>query len=176
MGTAITSATNDPDLASNLIGFLGAVICLIATVSSRVFQWVSARAGSKVQVVAVGSLCFVAIAVLSFVSAPDGKGPGGWGWGITVFYLLQGMARGVYESTNKGVFADFYQGPKAPGAFANAMLQNTASSTVGFALGVAGWDKYEVYPLVIFAALTVPMLVAAGHPKLQVSEEVCGKV
>jgi hypothetical protein len=163
--TASTKATGDEQLAQNLIGFLGALICLIATVSSKVFQCINARLGSKIPVVAVGSLCFIAIGVLSFIKAPHGEGPGGWGWGIVVFYLLQGMARGVYESTNKGVFADFYSGPTAPGAFANAMLQNTASSTIGFLMGVAKADAYEAYPLLIFAALTVPMLVFAAQLK-----------
>merc|ERR1711998_516826 len=162
--TAITQATGDKQLAQNLI-FLGALICLVATISSKIFQILNARLGSKVPVLAVGSLCFIAIGVLSFVKAPHGDGPGGWGWGIVVFYLLQGMGRGVYESTNKGVFADFYSGPKAPGAFANAMLQNTASSTIGFLMGVAKADTYEAYPLLIFAALTVPMLVFAEQLK-----------
>jgi len=163
--TAITKATGDAELAQNLIGFLGALICLIATISSKIFQCLNARFGSKIPVVALGSLCFIAIGVLSFIKAPHGEGPGGWGWGIVVFYLLQGMARGVYESTNKSVFADTYSGPKATGAFANAMLQNTASSTIGFLMGVANVDTYEAYPLLIFAALTVPMLVLAERIK-----------
>jgi hypothetical protein len=163
--TAITGATGDAQLAQNLIGFLGALICLIATISSKIFQCLNARLGSKIPVVAVGSLCFIAIGVLSFIQAPHGDGPGGWGWGIVVFYLLQGMARGVYESTNKSVFADFYSGPKATGAFANAMLQNTAASTIGFLMGVAKADMYEAYPLLVFAALTVPMLVFAAQIK-----------
>merc|ERR1712048_575615 len=114
--------------------------------------------GSKGPAVGVGAFCFIAIGVLSFVKAPHGDGPGGWGWGIVVFYVLQGVGRGVYESTNKGVFADFYSGPKAPGAFANAMMQNTASSTIGFIMGTANLDKLVAWPLLVSAALTVPAL------------------
>merc|ERR1712226_299273 len=62
----------------------GAVICLIATISSKVYGVVSQQTGSKMPIVVFGSLCFFAIAVLSFITAPDGKGPGGWGWGILV--------------------------------------------------------------------------------------------
>merc|ERR1712039_279336 len=98
------------------------------------------------------------IGLLSFVSAPDGKGPGGWGWGITVFYVLQGLGRGVYESTNKGVFGDTFPGPKGTGAFANCMMQNTFSSTMGFILGTLDLQKSEVYILLVFSVFSVPGL------------------
>merc|ERR1711998_313004 len=67
--TAITQATGDKQLAQNLIGFLGAMIALVATISSKIFQGLNTRLGSKIPVVAVGSLCFIAIGVLSFIKA-----------------------------------------------------------------------------------------------------------
>jgi len=121
--------------------------------------------GTKLPVVVFGACCFLAIALLSLITAPDGEGPGGWGWGIVVFYLLQGLGRGVYESTNKGIFADFFPGEKGVGAFANCMMQNTASATVGYALGLGEVDQYAVYILIPSALLTVPMLMAATRMK-----------
>jgi len=149
------------------IGFLGAIICLIATVSSKFYGWVSDRLGSKVPVLLFGSSCFILIGVLSFVSAPDGKGPGGWGWGIMVFYVLQGLGRGVYESTNKGIFGDAFPGAQGLGAFANCMMQNTLASTIGFLLGVAKLDYVEVYILLAFSVLSVPGLLLAQRMQRQ---------
>merc|ERR1719343_367229 len=117
--------------------------------------------GSKLPVLLFGSLCFVLIGFLSFISAPDGRGPGGWGWGIMVFYVLQGLGRGVYESTNKGVFGDTFPGEQGLGAFANCMVQNTFSSTVGFLLGTAGLQKSEVWVLLVFSFASVPCLMLA---------------
>merc|ERR1712166_942134 len=96
--------------------------------------------------------------ILSFITYPNGEGPGGWGWWIVVFYLLQGLGRGVYESTNKGIFADFFPGHKGVGAFANCMMQNTASGTIGFAMGWAKLHEYEVWVLFASALATVPCL------------------
>jgi len=154
-------ALNSPDF----IGFLGAIICLIATLSSWVYGIAAEKMGTKFPIVVFGSLCFLAIALLSFVTAPRGKGPGGWGWGIMVFYILQGMGRGVYESTNKGIFADFFPGEKSVGAFANCMMQNTASSTIGFSMGLAHVDKNEVWILLIGSLATVPGLLLATTMK-----------
>jgi len=152
-------------LNPDFIGFLGAVICLIATISSKVYAVAAERMGTKLPIVVLGSLCFFAIALLSFVTAPNGEGPGGWGWGIMVFYILQGMGRGVYESTNKGIFADFFPGEKSVGAFANCMMQNTASSTIGFSMGLAHVDKQEVWILLIGSLVTVPGLLLATMMK-----------
>merc|ERR1712087_939906 len=147
--------------SGDLIGFLGAVICLIATWGSKVYGSISEKMGTKVPIVAFGSLCFLLIAVLSFITAPNGEGPGGWGWGILIFYVLQGLGRGVYESTNKGVFGDTFPGSQGVGAFANCMAQNTFSSTIGFLLGTAKWQKSEVWILLVFSILSVPGLMLA---------------
>merc|ERR1712224_848905 len=82
---------------------------------------------------------------------------GGWGAGIVIFYIFQGLGRGVYESTNKGIFADFFPGEQSVGAFANCILQNTFASTVTFLIGAAELGKQEVW-----FVLTVPMLFLAS--------------
>jgi hypothetical protein len=151
------------------IALLGAVICFIATVSSKVYGWVAEYTGTKLPILVFGSICFLTMAILSFITAPNGEGPGGWGWGIVVFYILQGLGRGVYESTNKGIFGDHFPGDKGVGAFANCMMQNTLSSTIGFAMGLAKVAQYEVYPLIVFSVFTVPALMFAAS--MQVPEK-----
>merc|ERR1712050_324737 len=134
-------------------GFLGAIICLVATISSKAYGVISNRLASKVPVLFFGSCCFKMMGLLTFVTWPNGKGPGGWGWGIMVFYVLQGLGRGVYESTNKGVFGDTFPGAQGTGAFANCMMQNTLASTIGFVLGALKVDSSEVWILLVFSAL-----------------------
>merc|ERR1712071_641150 len=121
--------------------------------------------GTKLPIVLLGSVCFFCIAMLSFATFPDGEGPGGWGWGIVVFYIFQGMGRGVYESTNKGIFADFFPGEKSVGAFANCMMQNTLASTIGYLMGLASADKSEVWILLVCSIVTVPGLIMATKMK-----------
>jgi len=90
---------------------------------------------------------------------------------MVVFYVLQGLGRGVYESTNKAIFADFFPGDKSVGAFANCILQNTGSSTIGFVMGLSGVGKQDRWPLIVGAILTVPMLVLATGMKNKESQK-----
>lgn len=123
-----------------------------------------------------GSTSFALIGVLSKITAPRGEGPGGWGVGIVIFYLLQGLGRGVYESTNKGIFLDFFPGDKSPGAFANCMMQSTMASTIGFLLQAVASSSGDanriigplVWVLIICAASCCPgFLLAKGMQKRQ---------
>merc|ERR1712023_164940 len=123
----------------------------------------------KTPVVAAGSLCFLAMAVLSKIGYPNGEGIAGWGWGILIFHVLQGVGRGVYESTNKAIFADLFSGPLIAGAMANAMVQNTASSTIGFIINSQGASKSLAWLLLGFAIFNSPGLLIAK--KLKISED-----
>jgi len=156
-------------LGSDFIGFLGAIVCLIATFSSKLYGVMAEKMGTKVPIIFIGSVCFLAIALLSLIPAPSCdltfKGPACWGWGMVVFYVLQGLGRGVYESTNKAIFADFFPGEKSVGAFANCILQNTGSSTIGFIMGSLDWGKWEIIFLIIGSIATVPMLALATSMK-----------
>jgi len=156
-GTWLKQAINN----TSFIGMLGALVCLVATASSKVYGLVSARMGTKIPILLLGSLCFILIGLLSFITYPGGKGPGGWGWGIVVFYVLQGMGRGVYESTNKGVFGDIFPGEQGVGAFANCMMQNTLAGTVSFAMGSVGANFGQVWIVLIFSVISVPGLLLA---------------
>lgn len=157
--------------STSFIGFLGALIALIAAISSRIFGWIS-RTWGKMPIVLIGAICFFLVGALSKITAPNGEGPGGWGWGIVVFYLLQGFGRGVYESTNKGIFADFFPGPQAPGAFANVMMQGTLSGAIAFFLVSADQIEPVLWLLLTFSVLTMPGLLAATALRSRATQEV----
>eukprot|EP00401_Gymnodinium_catenatum_P029169 CAMPEP_0117485624 /NCGR_PEP_ID=MMETSP0784-20121206/15060_1 /TAXON_ID=39447 /ORGANISM="" /LENGTH=443 /DNA_ID=CAMNT_0005280215 /DNA_START=9 /DNA_END=1340 /DNA_ORIENTATION=- len=167
-GTWLKEAVNN----TNFIGSLGALVCLVATASSKLYGSLSEKLGTKVPVLLFGSSCFIAIAVLSFISAPEGKGPGGWGWGIVVFYVLQGLGRGVYESTNKGIFGDVFPGEQGVGAFANCMMQNTLAGTISFAMGALGANYAQVWIMLFFSVVSVPGLLLAQSMKRKVDSDV----
>jgi len=174
VNSTFTSQALDP----SFLGFLGAIVALIATISSKLYAFAAEKMGTKVPIITLGSSCFLGIALLSFFTVPvcvgrsePTQGPGCWGWGMVVFYVLQGLGRGVYESTNKAIFADFFPGDKSVGAFANCILQNTGSSTIGFVMGLAGVGKRDVWPLIVGAVLTVPMLVLATTMKNKESQK-----
>lgn len=76
-----------------------------------------------------------------------------------------GVGRAVYESTNKGVFADFYPGEKSAGAFANVMMFGTLSSSTVFLLNSAKQSNLVIYFLIIGSVCTYPGIAYASHLK-----------
>merc|ERR1740139_1610991 len=144
------------------LGLLSAVISLIGGVSARGFSFVTPHIG-KGPVIFIGAASFFLIGLFSLVF-PDAEA---LGFGAIVFPILMGLGRGVYESTNKGVFNDFYPGPETrAGVFANVMVFGTLSSAIVFALGFLNKSESVaanpvIYLLMIFSATTGPSLLLA---------------
>jgi MFS family permease len=143
------------------IGFLTAITAIVAGFSSPVFAKMSTRFG-KGWVVLFGSVAFISIPLCVIFAHVET-----WGVGILLFFVLHGLGRGVYESTNKVVFADFFPG-KAPGAFANCMMQNSFAFAVCFFLQPSFQHQPDVLAGIVLtlAVLTGPCyaLAAAVSP------------
>lgn len=146
-------------LSSEFIGFAGAMLSALASVLSLGFGVVAKKLG-KGPVLALGALAFLCLALLSRFGHPKT-----WGWGVLVFYVLMGIGRAVYESTNKAIFADFFPGEKSAGAFANVFVVGTNASTLAFAFGASNQDTEELVLLITFAVLTVPGYLLASLMK-----------
>ena len=84
----------------------------------------------------MGSACFIGFS-LFFILNPGQEGnahmSGKWEY-LLPLYIIFGCGRGVWESTMKAVFADFFGGDPATSAaaFANIPLQNGFSGAIGF--------------------------------------------
>lgn len=157
-----TFISNNPNFGPGFLGVLSALISLIGGVSARGFGLVTPRIG-KGPVIFVGAAAFFLIGFLSLIF-PDADS---MGFAAIIFPVLMGMGRGVYESTNKGVFNDFYPKPETrAGVFSNVMVFGTLSSAIVFALGFL--NKSEdvasnpvIYLLMIFSVTTGPSLLLA---------------
>lgn len=109
----------DKQLGKAYVGYFGMLTALVAGTLSHLFG-IGARSLGKGVFVFFGSMCFLAVPALVLLGHP-----GDWGVWLVVLYVFQGSGRAVYESTNKAVFADFFQGENTEGAFANVMIQNS---------------------------------------------------
>lgn len=154
-----TFIAKDPIFSSSFIGFMGAIISLIGGVGSKALGWLGRCMGKngKFVIVVFGAICFLAIGALSKVFT-DGSD---MGFGVLIFPILMGFGRAVYESTNKGVFVDFFPGDKSPGAFANVMAFGTLSSSVVFVLNSTDASSVVIWLLMAFAVCTPPSIAAA---------------
>jgi MFS family permease len=142
---------DSPVLSASVIGLLTAITAAVAGASAPLFKDLSGRLGQGL-VVLLGSLCFLMIPLSVLLGSPQN-----WGWGIMVLYVAQGLGRGVYESTNKVVFADFFPG-NAPGAFANVMLQGSFAFALCFFFSAALEKSVHILAgiVIVFALLTYP--------------------
>jgi len=120
MNGYVNATFTEPQLGAEYVGYFATSTALVAALFSKLFGAASARLGRKGPFLLIGSLCFAAIPALVLSCGLDG-----WGVWLFVPYVLQGCGRAVYESTNRGVFADFFPGARSEGAFANQMVQAT---------------------------------------------------
>jgi len=152
------------ELSSNYVASLGALTALFAATMSPVFGRLGGVSGKGV-VLAIGGLCFMAIPLSLLVTVDcltEADCTSGWGWWLVILYLLQGSGRAVYESTNKAVFADFFQGEKTEGAFANCMLQSSLAFAVSFFMQAAIRQGLTLeFIIIILSGLMVVMFPVA---------------
>merc|ERR1712060_653321 len=80
------------------------------------------------------------------------------GWGLVVFYILLGLLRGAYVSTNKAVYADHFPEPKTEAAFANMCMQAALASAAAFF-----FEKRVPPSAIMIAMMGVAALIGPGY-------------
>uniref|UniRef100_A0A7S4GQF7 ADP,ATP carrier protein n=1 Tax=Oxyrrhis marina TaxID=2969 RepID=A0A7S4GQF7_OXYMA len=170
MNGYVNSNYTTPELGSGYIGTLTAITATVAAVGALAFS----RLPSKQVAVFLGSLCFIAIALICLANKAGWVHLSGWNWGLVTLYILQGLGRGVYESTNKGVFADVFPGAASPGAFGNCMMQSTFAFTLCF-LFSDFLAPALVWIVLVLGLLTTPGLYLALAVKRREDEAAADK-
>ena len=124
-GMVIRIVLNDDK--SKYIGILTAGMAAWAALMSLVLGR-AAQVLGKGPILILGTICFSLVA-LPFVVYPQIER---WTWPLLVFvYLMQGTGRSTFEGTLKATFADYFSYEKE-GAFANIILQNGLSTSLGY--------------------------------------------
>jgi len=152
------------------IGTLLAITSFVAATASTFFGRLAQKVGKGV-VIALGAFAFASIP-LSILLVPPSAANDYWGSWLVMLYVLQGLGRAVYESTNKGVFADFFPGKQSAGAFANCMMQNAFAFFMSFLLQSVLEDKSVLaWIVLVLSVLTVPgfLVSSAIHKKTSVA-------
>jgi len=166
MNGYVNATFTSKQLGTGTVGTLASVTALVAAGGSFAF----AMLPSKLLAVFLGSVCFFGIALICLIDRAGAIELEHWGWGLVVLYILQGLGRGVYESTNKGIFADFFPGPLSPGAFGNCMMQSTAAFTICFLLS-GDFAAELVWVVLVLSSCTAPALAIAQLLKSRQSKE-----
>eukprot|EP00560_Eucampia_antarctica_P004678 CAMPEP_0197836650 /NCGR_PEP_ID=MMETSP1437-20131217/29613_1 /TAXON_ID=49252 ORGANISM="Eucampia antarctica, Strain CCMP1452" /NCGR_SAMPLE_ID=MMETSP1437 /ASSEMBLY_ACC=CAM_ASM_001096 /LENGTH=498 /DNA_ID=CAMNT_0043442991 /DNA_START=9 /DNA_END=1505 /DNA_ORIENTATION=+ len=119
------------DTKSVYVGVFSSLTSGVAGIMSLAFGYGYKYVGKGV-VLTLGSLAFFTLSFLFLVI----NNPESWSWGFFIsIYSLQGFGRATYEGALRSRFADFFAYEKT-GAFANFVLFNGTSSSIGFIIGI----------------------------------------
>lgn len=151
------------------LGFASAMTTAIAGVTFKM----SGCGSRKGPFMAMGSVAFLIIGLLGRLPFPNKfLGTGTW---ILAFYVLHGIGRGVFESTNKAAFGQTFPGEKGLGAFANLLVQTTLASVAGHILAALKLEDIVTYLLMAAASLILPgFLLAAAKKRAITGITPCG--
>jgi len=163
MNGVVNSSYASPNstLGGNSIGTLLALTSLFAACFATLFGKIHMCVG-KGPIILFGSVAFAALSTSVLFFKPSQENDY-WGYWLMTLYLLQGLGRSVYEGTNKAIFADFFPGMQAVGAFANQMMQNSIAFFTCFILqavlpeeGAYAADQVLPILMLVLAALSFP--------------------
>lgn len=144
-----------PSFGTGSLGSLTAVTCLVGVAASKLLAKGSVAYG-KGAVMALGAMAFFLIPTLLLLAQPSPSN-GFLGGGLVVCFILQGLGRGVYESTNKGILADYFPESLSAGVFANQRMQNSMGFFGSFLLqGLLSDARILGYIVVVLSTLVVP--------------------
>eukprot|EP00039_Didymoeca_costata_P015874 m.275822 g.275822 ORF g.275822 m.275822 type:complete len:488 (+) comp16295_c0_seq6:119-1582(+) len=153
------------------IGWMSASVVGVGFITSIVFGYLNRHnVFPKAVPMIFGSLCFGALSLIFVIL--DESSASHWSLVIPV-YIMFGVGRGVWESTTKAVFADFFPGALATAGFANIALQNGLSGALGYFIFPFFSYHIKAYFVIGFAGLGIlTYLLAQGiHTRSKLRQE-----
>eukprot|EP01065_Artemidia_motanka_P008496 TRINITY_DN14284_c0_g1_i1.p1 TRINITY_DN14284_c0_g1~~TRINITY_DN14284_c0_g1_i1.p1 ORF type:complete len:530 (+),score=175.08 TRINITY_DN14284_c0_g1_i1:59-1591(+) len=156
-------------LGESAVPLVSAMLSGIAAAASIPLGRLSTWTGTKLPAMMIGNVMFIAecAVYLAFPEEQLGKWPI-----IIMLTFAQGVARSMWEGPNRGVIADYFDGPERDAAFANIVLQMGTASTIGFYAFPPILDSRGKAPLATIclvaasvAAVTYPLSVVLDRRK-----------
>merc|ERR1711968_201022 len=105
LNTYVAGAVKDK-YDSGVVLYMSALIAGTATVFSSGSTFFQTHTGLKWPMMLLGATCF-ALEALAFLLV-DNTDIVGALWSVALVYIAHGIGRGAFESTNKGVIAEFF--------------------------------------------------------------------
>jgi len=185
----MASALNNGDICNQYVTpQLGAIwkslfsssVALVAALIQVPFMYLAKRFG-KGLVLATGAISVILLPSLPLVLGMDVMQD--LGWGLVVFFLLQGVIRGNFATVTKAIYADHFPDPDSDAAFSNWSMHAALGFSVTYIM--QGFDvemDYIAIMLLVTGVLIMPGYWAASllqqrwMPKMQHDIESNAKV
>jgi hypothetical protein len=117
-------------IGNSAIGYFAGIIGVSALLVSLGSGFFIKYTGLKWPMMLFGACCYMYTVLFLFLGPDDLTQV----WKLVLIYMAHGAGRGVWESTNKAVIADFFEVKDAPAAFANVVWSNGFAQCVGYFL------------------------------------------
>lgn len=164
LNSNVATELTDAVLGATSLGVLTAVLVLVGAVLSST---IASCAQRKVELIAAGALADLAAGTLVAVCYAAGLRTASrtTAWLVLLLYYgLMGVSRGVFESANKAIVADWFPSHRSE-AFANVVFFNGLASAAAYLVFPSG-DEGRVVGLatiLIFALLAWPCVLWASR-------------
>jgi hypothetical protein len=130
LGAWITPQVLGKAIGNDVIGYFLGIIAAVAALTSFAAGHFIKHTNEQWPMMVLGAAAFACV-VIPFALEAD---PAHYDvWKVVLVYAAQGAGRGIYESTNKAVVAEFFV-DDAPSAFANILWTNGLASAICYAV------------------------------------------
>jgi len=144
-----------PQLGKKYVALFSAGIALLGSTMQGLLRFLAGRFGNGFNIV-MASVALALMPIVAFVF--DARS---LGWWLTVFYVLMGVVRAVWESTNKAVLVNHFPEPRTEAAFATMAMQLALSTCAGFFMAGRVPVKWTLALLLSVACMVAPGYIAA---------------
>jgi MFS family permease len=131
LNSYVSSEIVNDVIGNSAIGYFAGIIGVSALIVSIVSGFFIKHTGLKWPMMLFGATIYLGETVTFIVYGPEDVSEV---WKLVLLYIAHGAGRGVWESTNKAVIADFFEVKDAPAAFANVVWSNGFAQCVGYFL------------------------------------------
>eukprot|EP01062_Namystynia_karyoxenos_P053364 TRINITY_DN4319_c0_g1_i1.p1 TRINITY_DN4319_c0_g1~~TRINITY_DN4319_c0_g1_i1.p1 ORF type:complete len:556 (+),score=155.17 TRINITY_DN4319_c0_g1_i1:69-1670(+) len=156
----VTGTVVKDSVGTDKVGFLDAIIPLVAALLSIPLARASSALGTKAPAIIFGLACMMAATGVFAVVHDPVESLGKWSV-LPVIFVVNGAGRAMWEGPNKAVFADYFMGADAEAGFSNLIFQFGASAAATFYAFPSMGFRAKGYLCAALAALSMVAYLAS---------------
>eukprot|EP01064_Diplonema_japonicum_P032127 TRINITY_DN5974_c3_g1_i1.p1 TRINITY_DN5974_c3_g1~~TRINITY_DN5974_c3_g1_i1.p1 ORF type:complete len:514 (+),score=78.05 TRINITY_DN5974_c3_g1_i1:101-1543(+) len=156
LNSYVTGTVIKNTLGGDKIGYFSSMAPLVAAGIAAPLSWLNNKTGTKAYTMAIGYLGGGVVVFVFFIVNFTGDVEASLGtWpAMSAVFICAGVYRGVWEGTNKALFADHFSTDPTP-AFASVILQSGLASAFSFTLSPYISSGVEEGALVVVFMMSV---------------------
>jgi MFS family permease len=161
------NAIVESTLGTSALGIFGAIPPFFACIAGLPLGYLGGKLG-KGPLLSFGGLMLLCVGGVVTVNTETGLQS--YGWTLSVLFIVEGLGRGVFEATTRGVFGDFFPKDSEP-AFANLIIASGTASGIASFLFIRGLMPQFVIGLICVIATVLGLVASVLAFRVHKSEQ-----